>query len=69
MTAAPTYRRTRRRPDICRCGKIPYPDEASALAAAERRSEHWDNIPIRVYKCPEQPAGTWPRAGSARDRW
>jgi hypothetical protein len=39
------------RPNKCDCGKIPYRDEAAALAAAELRREEFDT-PFRAYKCP-----------------
>lgn len=39
------------RPNKCDCGKIPYRDEGTALAAAELRSEEID-MPLRAYKCP-----------------
>jgi hypothetical protein len=43
-------RRAWHRPDRCDCGKIPYRDEAAALAAAELRREEFDT-PFRAYKC------------------
>jgi hypothetical protein len=39
------------RPNRCDCGKIPYRDEAAALAAADTRSED-AGVPLHVYKCP-----------------
>lgn len=42
------------RPRPCTCGKIRYPDEAAAEAAAERRRSdpRVGNDPWHVYKCP-----------------
>jgi hypothetical protein len=45
------YGRGWRRPNRCECDKIPYRDEAAALAAAESRSAD-AGIPLAVYKCP-----------------
>jgi hypothetical protein len=44
-------RRDWRRPNRCECDKIPYRDEAAALAAAEGRGADAD-IPLTAYKCP-----------------
>jgi hypothetical protein len=45
------YGRGWRRPNRCECDKIPYRDEAAALAAAEGRGAD-AGIPLTVYKCP-----------------
>lgn len=61
------------RPDRCGCGKIPYPDEASALAAAEVRKETF-SVPFRAYRCPGTARwhlatrGFHPRALKSRPR-
>lgn len=44
-------RRGWRRPSKCECDKIPYRDEAAALAAADSRGAD-AGIPLTVYKCP-----------------
>jgi hypothetical protein len=66
-------RREWRRPNRCECDKIPYRDEAAALAAAESRGAYAD-IPLTVYKCPGSTSwhltgrGFHPRALKTRPR-
>lgn len=49
-----------RRPDHCDCGKIPYRDEAAALAAAGQRGEE-SGVSLTVYKCPG--SARWHKTG------
>jgi hypothetical protein len=62
-----------RRPARCDCDKIPYRDEAAALAAADKRGEN-AGIPLRVYKCPGSTSwhltsrGFHPRSLKSRPR-